>query len=362
VSVRLHLGRLCRAVVTCALALSGAGCGTASTSAEPTRTSGEARDDHRAGQDGLAEGASASAPAHAPHADGTSAGGTTGTSAAAPACVGHAPPVEVGRVDDARLTEISGLAASRTQPGVLYANNDSGEPYARFFALRATGEVLAEIRLADHDAEDLEELALGPGPDGRDAVYLADIGDNEAREGRRPRASIHVLRVPEPEIASTPRSEALVLTHVERFALRYPDRPVDAEAFFVDPAQGDLYLLGKVSYGPAPLFVARAPLSSEHANLLVLLGEILPAGDLGDAITASSLDVSGARLAVRTYRDLFLFVRAPGEPWLETLSHPVRLPRLHERQGEAIAFTPEGAILSITEGEHAPVWLLAPCP
>jgi hypothetical protein len=38
----------------------------------------------------------------------------------------------------------------------------------------------------------------------------------------------------------------------------------------------------------------------------------------------------------------------------------VRLPRLHEPQGEAIAFRPDGSIVSITEGASAPVQLLVP--
>ena len=274
-------------------------------------------------------------------------------------CDRYEGPTVIGTVSEPTLSEISGLAASRAHEGVLYVHNDSGEPHARFFAIRTDGEVLGEYALGGEPAFDLEEIAIGSGPRGHDAIYLADIGDNDARAGRTPRASIWVLRVEEPPLA--PTRTVVTLAPVERFELRYPADPVDAEAFFVEPASGDLYVLGKVASGVAPLFVARAPLSAEHVVVLEALGEFYPTRDLGDAITASSLDASGARLAVRTYRDVLVFSRAPAQSWLEALrATPVRLPRLHEPQGEAITFLADGSIVSITEGAAAPVQRLTP--
>jgi hypothetical protein len=276
-----------------------------------------------------------------------------------PPCDRYEGPTVIGTVAEPILAEISGLAASRVHDDVLYVHNDSGEPHARFFAIRGSGEVLAEYALGQEPAFDLEEIALGPGRDGRDAIYLADIGDNDARAGRTPRPSIRVLRVAEPPRATS--RAAVTLEPVERFELRYPSDPVDAEAFFVEPASGDLYVLGKVASGAAPLFVARAPLSADDVEILEALGPFYPARDLGDAITASSLDASGTRLAVRTYRDVLLFTRDEARDWPAALREaPVRLPRLHEPQGEAIAFRPDGSIVSITEGASAPVQLLVP--
>lgn len=280
-------------------------------------------------------------------------------------CDEYEGPRVLGRIADPRLSEISGLAASRAHPGVLYVQNDSGEPHARIFAIDTSGRVLAEHALGDHAAFDLEEIAIGPGSEpARDAIYLADIGDNDARNGRGGRPSIHILRVAEPE---PPRSvegapAVTTLSPVDRIELRYPEAPVDCEAFFLDPSSGDLYLLGKVAEGAAPIFVARAPLSTTTPNALARAGETLTAGDLGDSITASSLSFDGSRLAVRTYRHAFLFTRVDDEPWTTTLARtPVTLPRLHEPQGEAIAFADaRGTLLSITEGVRAPVQALDP--
>ena len=73
---------------------------------------------------------------------------TLGAASSTPApqalCTDYVGPRVLGRVTDPRLSEISGLAASRAHPGVLYVQNDSGEPHARFFAIDTTGAVLAE--------------------------------------------------------------------------------------------------------------------------------------------------------------------------------------------------------------------------
>lgn len=283
-------------------------------------------------------------------------------------CMSYAGPRVLGTIADPRLSEVSGLAVSRTHANVFYVQNDSGEPHARFFAIDAAGVVLAEHAVGEALlAFDLEEIAIGPGRDPtHDAIYLADIGDNDARNGRGGRSAIHVLRVDEPP--APPRGTppiTTVLTPVDRFELRYPEGPIDCEAFFVEPDSGDLYLLGKVASGPAPIFVAHAPLSTTGANTLVRVGQMLPARDLGDSITAASLAPDGVHVAVRTYRHAFLFTRETNEAWPDALARePVMLPRLHEPQGEAIAFFDAGGtILSITEGESAPIHALDPdCP
>src|SRR5262245_877881 len=46
-------------------------------------------------------------------------------------CKLFSSPAPVGQVQNIELIEISGLAASRTRPGVVYAHNDSGDS-ARF--------------------------------------------------------------------------------------------------------------------------------------------------------------------------------------------------------------------------------------
>ena len=62
----------------------------------------------------------------------------------------------VGRVETDAITELSGLAASRTRDGVFYTHNDSGDG-ARFFAIDRTGALLATYTLEGVDANDIED-------------------------------------------------------------------------------------------------------------------------------------------------------------------------------------------------------------
>ena len=98
-----------------------------------------------------------------------------------------------GTITDPALVEISGLAASRTVPGVLWANNDSGDG-PRVYALSAAGELLGTYDLAGAEAIDWEDIAVGPGPDpSLHYVYVGDIGQNGGL-----RDQVEVYRVPEP--------------------------------------------------------------------------------------------------------------------------------------------------------------------
>ena len=95
-----------------------------------------------------------------------------------------------GRLAAPEATEISGLVASPTQPGVLWAHNDSGDR-ARIFALRNDGSLIASLDVPGAEATDWEDIAVGPGDD----LLLGDIGDNQSV-----RKDIDIYRVPEPRL------------------------------------------------------------------------------------------------------------------------------------------------------------------
>ena len=59
---------------------------------------------------------------------------------------------------------------------------------------------------------DLEDVAVGRCPAGS-CVFIADIGDNASV-----RASVAILRAPEPELGASPAPDAVPLPGLERFA------------------------------------------------------------------------------------------------------------------------------------------------
>ena len=147
------------------------------------------------------------------------------------------------------LNEVSGVAASRLHPPLLWVHNDSGGQPA-VYAIRPDGTLVSTVTIEGATNTDWEDIAVGPGPArGISYLFLGDIGDNLSG-----RDHITVYRNPEPR---TTIAEFL-LTGAETFSLRYPDHPVDAESMFVDPRSGDLFIIDK-EYTSAVGRVFRAP-------------------------------------------------------------------------------------------------------
>ncbi len=270
-------------------------------------------------------------------------------------CDRFAPMAVAGTVAEPSLVEISGVAASRAHPGVLWVHNDSGGQPA-LTALSDTGADLGTYVVPGATATDWEDMVAGPGPDpGQDYLYVGDIGDNaEARD------SVQVHRVPEPEAAPDGGdgrfAEDVVLT------LRYPTGPVDAEALLVDPRTGDLVIVGKQA-AAAPVFAAAADAIAAGGDVTLRQVATLdappvgaPPGPLG-LVTGGDVSPDGSVVLLRTYLSVAAYARPEGEP-LEAAfaSTPCAAPQVPEPQGEALAFLADGsAYVTISEGVAQPI-------
>jgi hypothetical protein len=256
----------------------------------------------------------------------------------------------------AALDETSGLAVSRTQPGVLWSHNDSGNA-PNLYAIAASGKLLATFQVAAK-ARDWEDMSSGPCPDGPEAalseppncLYLADIGDND-----RVRESLTVYVVAEPTVASAAENPGALAARSFRY--RYPDGPDDAEAFAVLP-DGDATIVTKGRAGTIRFFhLGRAAIARAIAS-----GEVLPADDQGDTgikpdadisrlVTGAAVSPDGTMLAVRTYYEVYFF-RAAREReivrWRAVTDHPCFLGRA-EPQGEAIDYLDDEVLILTSE-------------
>src|SRR5678816_3481996 len=103
--------------------------------------------------------------------------------------------IRFGVVEAFEITEASGLAASRQNPGVLWTHNDN-HYVGTIFALSTNGLLLGSYNIPSVFSGDIEDIAVGPGPlPDYQYIYLGDIGDNTAQ-----REAIRVFRVPEPAV------------------------------------------------------------------------------------------------------------------------------------------------------------------
>ncbi|MFO1536311.1 MAG: hypothetical protein ACKOVH_00535 [Actinomycetota bacterium] len=283
---------------------------------------------------------------------GSSAGSSAGSPVWAAACGRTLQASTPGAVGDPAMREVSGVVASRRNPGVWWLHNDSGDS-ARVFAMGDDGRALGQFTLTGATARDWEDIAVGPGPTaGVSYLYVADIGDNSAA-----RPSVVVYRVPEPAVAGP--VGALALSGVEALTLTYPNGPRDAEALLVDPVSGSLVVIAKSWSGPAEVYRAPAGLAPGSATVLTSVGAF-PLG----TVTGADVTPAGDVVAVRTYGSVVLYLRSPGTEIEAAFSGASCTgPSASEPQGEAVGFLADGSgYVTVSEGVAPPVRRFATWP
>ena len=110
------------------------------------------------------------------------------------------PGVVTGDVERSDLTEPSGMIASRTNDGVLWTHNDSGDG-PNFYAMSTSGADLGRYTLVGGESYDWEDMASGPGLlAGVEYLYAGNIGDSNG--------TVYVLRVAEPVVDAAQQTPA----------------------------------------------------------------------------------------------------------------------------------------------------------
>ena len=234
----------------------------------------------------------------------------------------------------AGLSEASGLAVSRATPGRLWSHNDSGKPV--IVALDSKGSVAGQVAIDGARVEDWEAMSSAPCAGGA-CLYIADIGDNDAR-----RKEITIYRVPEPKGTSGSAQPDAVIR------ASYPDGAHDAEALLATP-DGSLYLVTKGDTGHVALY--RVPRDAKGAVKLESIGVISKDTPASDArITDGAISPDGEWVVLRTRSSLTFYRAADFLKGNFKESRRVDLRSLGEPQGEAVAFGPSNTLYVAGEG------------
>jgi hypothetical protein len=219
-----------------------------------------------------------------------------------------APPPSVVRASGVLqrpgLVESSGVAVSRAHRGILWTHNDSGDgPF--IYATDTAGADFGKLRVTGADAEDWEDITLGPCPRSRgQCLYLADTGDNGER-----RLSVTVYAVPEPAPPSGPGDSLRATAPAAALRLTYPGGPADVEAVYVT-RDGSLYFVTKGRSRGVRLYrVPKTAWDSSGVTTAELVQDlpITPEQRIGRWVTGAAASPDGARVVVRTYSELYLF-------------------------------------------------------
>ncbi|HEX6887301.1 MAG TPA: hypothetical protein VF143_04270 [Candidatus Nanopelagicales bacterium] len=265
-----------------------------------------------------------------------------GASLALPAA---APPTLVGtgdrvmcRLPPGELDEISGMALSRRHDDVLWATNDSGGGPYLYAVSTVDCRVRARLTLLDTPARDHEALATGTDAEGRDVIWIGDIGDNV---GAWPYARIH--KVVEPRRLRDAR------VPVTTYRVRYPGGPENAEALLAAPDREQLWIItkesgvGSILEVPSPMSPAREPMLATRV------------GSARSLVTDAAMAPNGKRYVVRDYLSAEVFDGEPPGEAQARFALPI------QPQGEAVTWTADSKrLLVASEGSRDLVEVTVP--
>lgn len=227
-----------------------------------------------------------------------------------------------------QLEEISGLAASRTNSGFLWAHNDSGGK-PEIYLLDETLTIKLTVELIGVVNRDWEDIALAPGADGRSYIYLGEIGDNEGRYDVK-----YIYKFPEPILGDTNR----VQVTPERIAFKMEGKARDAEALMVHPQTNEIFVVSK----------------REDRVGVYSLGNPVPSTDTVKAIrkielpltqiVAADISPDGKEIIMKNYGHIYYWKQAKKEGLIKMLEQkPHEILYRIEPQGESIAWSVTGS-------------------
>ncbi|MEU9214243.1 WD40 repeat domain-containing protein [Streptomyces sp. NPDC048415] len=223
-------------------------------------------------------------------------------------------------IKDPRITESSGLAASRAHPGIYWTHNDSDDGAFLYAVDSKTGKTVATITMSGVGApRDVEAISLGPDGD----LYVGDIGDNLGGKWDH----VWIYKLPEPKVLKDQTIRAT------QYVVKYADGPRNAEALMVHPKTGRVYIVDKNEDG-GHLYEGPAQLSASGTNVFKPVATV----DLWTTDGAFSPD--GEQLAVRGYFGGIAYRWNDGKiKKQERLNVPL------QGQGESVTYTPDGSKL-----------------
>ncbi len=199
-----------------------------------------------------------------------------------------APGVQqVGRISDARITESSGVVASRKYTNVYWTHND-GPGKKLLFAIHRAGDTAGAFPVQGAEFVDWEDIAI----DDSGQLFLGDIGNNKAA-----RHEIAIYQVDEPD----PKAGGRPVPIKRQWRLHYPGRPFDAESLFIWNRHG--FLVSKV-VDDARAQIFSFPLEDSKFPLKL---ELVATTKIDSPVSGADLSPDGRLLALVAKNGAYVF-------------------------------------------------------
>jgi hypothetical protein len=246
----------------------------------------------------------------------------------------------IGKLNLKLVPECSALWASPSQPGVFWTLADSGAK-AAVTPVRADGTMVpvgrgfwGSVSLKGATNVDWEAIA----GDAAGNLIVGDVGNNVSR---RKELALYLFKEPAPGATEVADVRKVVFSWPDQTAFPDPELTHDCEAMFL--LRGKLYLLTKHRRDTlTDLWRAEIPAAGTRATLTKLARF-----DVGGMVTDACLSPDQKRLAILTYRNVWVFdVPAVGEDFFHApaLHAPISPPML-SFQVEGCAWLDAGHLL-----------------
>lgn len=239
----------------------------------------------------------------------------------------------IGRLSDGRLTESSGVAASRRHTNVFWTHNDGGGLKRQaLFAVDRAGNTLASFPVTSVAIHDWEDIAI----DDAGHLFIGDIGNNDAK-----RDELAVYEVDEPD----PMQAARLVAVKRQWRLRYPkDSPrFDCESLFVWQDHG--YIVSKV-FDDARAQIFRFPLAETKEPLTL---ELVVTMKIDSPVTGADISADGSLLGLVAKNGAYAY-RIDGTVARAGKGKPHSV-KYGQMQIEGCCFVPDG-LLATCEGRE----------
>jgi hypothetical protein len=236
---------------------------------------------------------------------------------------------KLAEVNNKKLEEASGLAASANNPGLLWTHNDSGNR-AEVFLIDDKTNIRLTCVLDKVINRDWEDIAVGPGPEpGKNYLYVADIGDNMSIFPYK-----IVYRFEEPKFVEG--TNQITITKFDRIVFQL-DIKKDTESLMLDPKTKNLYVVSKREK-PVYVYELKYPYSTTDTLTAQKIGSI-PYGQ----IVAADFSVDGKEVLMKNYNNVLHWSLDNGTLSEALKKNPAVVNYIEEPQGESITFARDGS-------------------
>lgn len=225
------------------------------------------------------------------------------------------------------IKEASGITYSKSIPGHLWVNEDSGNP-PMLYLLKNDGTLADSLNIVGATNRDWEEITIGVGPEaGKSYLYVGDIGDNDAKY-----LNYTIYRFPEPAAG------VKEVTVYDKIVYTYADGARDAEAFLIDDKTGDIFIISKRDT-KSRLYKLPFPQSASSPQVAEFVME------LGyTSVVSAATSPGGEEIIVKTYMQVYHYEKDAAIPASTVFqSEPKMLAYQLEPQGEAVTFAADGS-------------------